>query len=88
MPAVPFVANIPQYAEDLNNGQAHLVGDMIVQAMAWTDDDGRIMAADILSLTWKGKDVTNYVNDCQVETWDRLKDAAKAYYLTPTNVTN
>jgi hypothetical protein len=88
MPAVQFVANIPQYAEDLNNGQAHLIADMIVQAMAYTAEDGAIMTADILSLTWKGKDVTNYVYECQPETWDRLKDAAKAHYLTPTNVTS
>jgi hypothetical protein len=88
MPAVPFVANIPQYTEDPNNGQPYLVADMTVQAIAYTGDDGAIMAADINVLTWKGKDVTSYVYECQPDTWERLKDAAKAHYPTPANVTN
>lgn len=88
MPAVRFVANIPQFAEDLNNGQSHLIADMIVEAIAYTGDDGAIMAADINTITWKGTDVTKYIYECQPETWERLQEAAKAHYLTPTNVTS
>jgi hypothetical protein len=88
MPSVRFVANIPQHAEDLNTGQSHLIADMIVEAIAYTDNNGAIMAADILTLTWKGADVTKYVIECQPETWERLQEAAKAHYLTPTNVTS
>jgi hypothetical protein len=85
MPAVQFVANIPQYAQDANNGQLYLVDDIHVDAIAHT---GAVMTVDILSLTWKGKDVTNYVYECLPGTWDRIKYAAKAYYLTTTNVTS
>lgn len=89
MPAVQFTANIPQYAEDLNNGQAHLIADMIVEAIAYTGNDGAIMAADINSLTWKGTDVTKYVYECQPDTWEQLKEAARSFYLTPSqNVTS
>lgn len=88
MPAVPFVANIPKYDEDPNNGQPYLVADMIVEAIAYTDENGAIMAADINSLTWKGTDVTKYVYECQPDTWEYLKKEAQARYLTPTNVTS
>ena len=85
MPAVQFITNIPQYSEDLNNGQVHLVGNMIVGAIAYT---GTVTTVDVISITWKGTDVTKYVYECQPETWDRIKETAKANYLTPDNVTS
>jgi hypothetical protein len=88
MPAVPFVANIPKYAEDLNSGRDYLVADMIVEAIAYTDENGAAQAADINTLTWKGTDVTKYVYECQPDTWDYLKQEALARYLTPNNVTS
>jgi hypothetical protein len=88
MPAVRFVAKIPHYAEDANNGQLYLVDDIVVEAIAYTDDRGAIMTADILTLKWKGADVTQYVRECLPGTWDRLQEAAMAHYLTTTNVTS
>lgn len=82
--ATPFTANIPQYAEDSNNGQPYLVADMIVQAIAYVNADGSLKGVDIELLFWKGHDVTKYVYECQPDTWDRLKEATRSFYLTPT----
>jgi hypothetical protein len=81
--AKPFTANMPQYAEDSNNGQPYLVADMIVQAIAYVNADGSLKGVDIEALAWKGADVTKYAYECQAETWDRLKEAARSFYLTP-----
>lgn len=88
MPAIPFVANIPKYDEDPNNGQPYLVADMIVEAIAYTDERGAAQSVDINSLTWKGTDVTKYVYECQPDTWEYMKQEALARYLTPNNVTS
>jgi hypothetical protein len=79
-----FTANIPQFAEDSNNGQPYLVADMIVQAIAYVYPDGVLKCVDIEFLTWKGADVTKYVYECQPETWGRLKEATRSFYLTPS----
>lgn len=86
--AKPFTANIPHYAEDSNNGQPYLVADMIVLAIAYTMPDGSLKGVDVEGLYWKDHDVTNYVYQCQPETWERFKEAARAFYLTPANVTS
>lgn len=88
MPAIPFVANIPKYDEGPNNGQPYLVADMIVEAIAYTDERGATQSVDINSLTWKGTDVTKYVYECQPDTWEYMKQEALARYLTPNNVTS
>lgn len=86
MPAIQFVAKIPHYFKDLNNDQARIVADMIVEAIAYTGDDGTIISVDINVLTWKGVNVTTYIYECQPYTWERLKDSAKVHY--PANVTS
>jgi hypothetical protein len=80
--AVPFTANIPHYAQDANTGDLYLVSDIIVQAIAYVYPDGSLKGVDIEALTWKGNNVTSYVYECLPGTWDRLKEATRAFYLT------
>jgi hypothetical protein len=75
-----FTVNIPQYTQDPNNGQDHLIADMEVEAVAYINSDGSVKGIDIEVLTWKGTNVTFYVYECQPETWDKIKEAARAYF--------
>jgi hypothetical protein len=88
MPAIPFVANVPKYDEDPNNGQPYLVADIIVEAIAYTDERGAAQSVDINSLTCNGTDVTEYVYECHPDIWEYMKQEALARYLTPNNVTS